>query len=93
MRSGRHVDWWKCYPVRGNGWRPHPPGQDDQPDPRFPVGAVVRLLGNPARARKVLRVEWHAIRREYSYIVETSACDRFSPYWFSAQLELAAPNV
>jgi hypothetical protein len=78
--------WWKLYPVRGNGWVPHPPTAADQPDPRFPVGAAVRLRGKPALVRRVLAVEWHWIRREFSYIVETSAARTFRPYWFAGQL-------
>ncbi len=85
-KPAKPVGWWKCYPVRGNGWNPYPTGSDDRPDSRFRVGVEVRLLGKPAQVRKVLKVEWHSIRREYSYIVETSAGSRFRPYWFAAQL-------
>jgi len=79
-------DWWKLYPVRGSRL-PYPPGPDDHPDPGFAVGTSVRLRGKPAQIRRVLQVEWHWIRREYSYIVETSA-SRFRPYWFAAQLDV-----
>ncbi|MBM3982700.1 MAG: hypothetical protein FJ304_21000 [Planctomycetes bacterium] len=78
--------WWKLYPVRGNGWVPHVRSPADHPDPRFTVGAPVRLRGKPALVRQVLAVEWHGIRREFSYIVETTAAPPFQPYWFAAQL-------
>jgi hypothetical protein len=80
--------WWKCYPERGTGRRPRVSGPDDEPDPRFPVGATVRLIDKPTQVRKILKVEWHSIHREYSYIVETSTGNRFCPYWFAAQLVL-----
>jgi hypothetical protein len=87
------VAWWKLYPVRGNGWVPHPPKSHDRPDPRFAVGAAVRLRGKPASVRRVLGVEWHGIRREFSYIVETSAPTPFRPYWFAEQLVVAEPDA
>lgn len=81
--------WWKLYPVRGNGWTPHEPQPEDRPDPRFAVGAMVRLQGKPDLVRRVLAVEWQAIRREFSYIVETSASLPFQPYWFAGQIAAA----
>src|SRR5262245_35016315 len=83
--------WWKLYPVRGCRL-PHPPGDDDRPDPRFSIGAAVRLKDKSALTRRVLEIEWHWIRREYCYIIETSAL-RFKPYWFAAQLESAAASA
>lgn len=81
--------WWMLYPVRGDGWPPHKPGPEDRPDPRFPVGATARLRGRPGAVRRVLAVEWHSIRREFAYVVETSATGSFRPYWFAAQLLVA----
>jgi hypothetical protein len=75
--------------VRGNGWGPHAPGAAERADSRFPVGTTVRLRGKPDQLRKVIQIEWHSIRREYSYVIETSARGRFRPYWFAAQLLLA----
>ena len=85
--------WWKLYPVRGNGWVPHPQSPADRPDLRFAVGAAVRLRGKPALVRRVLAVEWHWIRREFSYIVETSAAPPFQPYWFAGQLAVAGQDA
>ena len=87
----RRSPWWKLYPVRGRRL-PYPPGKDDRADPRFGVGAAIRLKGKPALVRRVLQGEWHWIRREYCYIVETSAT-RFRPYWFAAHLEVEAEEV
>jgi hypothetical protein len=88
FRQKRTPDpWWKLYPVRGCRL-PHAPGARDRPDPRLAVGAAVRLRGKPDLVRRVLEIEWHRIRREYCYVVETSAV-RFRPYWFAGQLEVA----
>ncbi len=81
--------WWKQYPVRGSR-SPYPP--DGVPDPRFVVGASVRLRGKPELIRRVLAVEWHSIRREFSYIVETTAPLPFQPYWFAEQLLVVISN-
>jgi hypothetical protein len=82
----RSTPWWQHYPVRGCR-SPTPRGEGHQPDPRLGPGTRVRLKGNPATVRRVLRAEWHSIRGEFAYIVETSA-RRFEPYWFAAQLEV-----
>lgn len=75
--------WWKQYPV-GSTRSPNAPFGD--PDPRFGVGARVRLREKPALIRRVLAVEWHSYRWEFAYIVETTALSPFQPYWFAEQL-------
>jgi hypothetical protein len=85
--------WWKLYPVRGNEWVPRSPSVADHPDPRFAVGVAVRLRGKPEQIRRVLAVEWHSIRREFSYIVETAAQQPFVPYWFAGQLAIAVQDT
>jgi hypothetical protein len=44
------------------------------------------LRGKPAAVRRVLSVDWHATRREWAFVVETSAPGGFEPYWFAGQL-------
>jgi len=51
----------------------------------------VRLIGRPARIRRVLKAEWHRHRQRFVYIVETSAPPPFEPYWFAEQLVIAPP--
>ena len=80
--------WWMFYAHRGVRY-PKPPRPEDRPEPRLHPGAQVRLRGKPMRVRRVLDVEWHAIRQQYVYIIETSA-QRFRPYWFAGQLEIVA---
>lgn len=75
--------WWKRYPNKDaiggrDAWA------SETLDPRLTVGAMVRLCGKPAKARQVLRVEWHWYRHRYVYEVEVSGC----AYWFSDQLML-----
>ena len=81
------MSWWKQYPWRGSRW-PRPIGPTDRSDPRLAPGVLVRLKGKPERLRRVLSSEWHWIRYEFVYFVETSARPPFRPYWFADQLEL-----
>jgi hypothetical protein len=78
--------WWAHYPHRGVRY-PKPAGPHDRPDPLLQPGIRVRLRGKPLLVRRVLDVQWHWIRQEYVYIVETSS-QRFQPYWFAGQLEI-----
>lgn len=80
-------DWWKHYPSASDAsdYRPEP---EDGECPVFVVGDLVRLLDRPEIPRQVLAIEWHALRHEFAYIVETSAPQGFQPYWFAAQLDL-----
>lgn len=75
--------WWKRYPHKdASGCRDA--WASETPDPRLTVGTMVRLCGKPAKARKVLSVEWHWYRHRYVYEVEVSGC----AYWFTDQLML-----
>ena len=47
------------------------------------------MKGKPDRTRRVLACEWHWIRYEFVYVVETSARKHFKPYWFADQLQVA----
>jgi hypothetical protein len=77
--------WWRHFPKIES--RPCvAPSPGDCPDPRFPVGAAVRLVGRPERVRRVLRAEWHWHRQQFVFVVETSAPLPFAPYWFAGQL-------
>ncbi len=58
------------------------------PDPRLVAGTLVRLVGKPAQARRVIKSEWHSHQRVYVYIIETTAPTPFEPYWFAEQLEV-----
>ncbi|WP_146209622.1 hypothetical protein [Vitiosangium sp. GDMCC 1.1324] len=77
--------WWKQFPRRESR-TPREPGAGDRP--ALAVGDVVRLKGRPERVRCVLAMEWHWIRYEYVYVVETTAPGGFQPYWFKDQLLL-----
>ncbi len=79
------ADWWKCYPD-SNGRHALEPGGNDMPDPRLPVGTMVRLCGKPDKARRILSLDWHRYRYRYVYKLETSGGD--VPYWFADQLIL-----
>ncbi len=84
--------WWQQFPVVE--LRPClPPLPGDCPDPRFPPGAAVRLIGYPEPLRRVLRAEWDWHRQRYVFVVETSAPPPFEPYWFARQLAKAESDV
>jgi hypothetical protein len=89
--SNNNTCWWKRYPKAGNGYPIDEPRPDNLPDPRLPIGTVVRLCAKPEKARKILRIEWHRYRYRYVYVIETSAC-AFEPYWFIDQLMLDGEN-
>lgn len=83
--------WWRQFPVIES--RPCiGPSPGDRPDPRFPLGAAVRLVGRHERVRRVLRYEWHWHRQQFVF-VETSARPPFEPYWFAAQLVGVDPDT
>src|SRR5438132_178647 len=85
-RAGRRPPpWWQRFPKRRSRL-PRDPGPGDAPDLNLPPGTLVWLRGKPDRPRRLLRAEWHAIRCQHVYIVETSAGARFAPYWFADQL-------
>ena len=85
--------WWKRYRGAASG-RPQPPGPKNVPDMRLAPGTHVRLKGKPDRVRRVIKAVWHHYRRQFVYIVETSARRPFEPYWFADQLtpEGRTPN-
>ena len=59
--------------------------------PKYHAGDRVRLRQHRERIRSVLKVEWHAHRYQWVYIIETSTSDQgsyFEPYWFEDRLEL-----
>jgi hypothetical protein len=84
--------WWKRY-TNKKSRLPYP--QPAEARPLLQVGTVVRLKGKPDRPRRVLEAQWHWIRREFVYVVETSARTTpyvFKPYWFSDQLQVEQPT-
>lgn len=83
------MGWWQRYP-RGTGSAPTPP--PDGRRPALTIGTVVRLVGKPDRVRVIHAAEWHRHRRRYVYIVETSAPNGFTPYWFADQLTVLRPT-
>jgi hypothetical protein len=78
------MKWWMS---RDPATGPRAPRQPDSGDvPEYAVGDCVRLKSRPAMVRKIVRVEWHAMRHCYVYVVETNS-ERWNPaYWFSDQL-------
>ena len=77
--------WWRQFPkIESRPCVAQSPG--DRPDPRFPIGSAVRLVGRSGRVRRVLRAEWHWHRRQFVFMVKTSAPGGFRPYWFAGQL-------
>ena len=86
------MSWWKQYPWRGSRV-PRPLGPTDSPDPKLAPGTFVRLKGKPQHLRRVLGSEWHRIRYEFVYFVETSARSPFRPYWFANQLEVVGGSA
>lgn len=83
MRNQDRSLWWKRYPDK-DAFGCRDARDSETPDPRLTVGTVVRLSGKPAKARKVLSVEWHRYRHRYVYEIEVSGF----AYWFSDQLML-----
>lgn len=77
--------WWKRHHGAASG-RPRPSEPKDVPDMRLAPGTRVRLKGKPDRVRRVIMAVWHRHRRQFVYIVETSARRPFEPYWFADQL-------
>jgi hypothetical protein len=76
--------WWMSRDPATGPDAPRRPTADDIPE--YAVGARVRIKSRPEHVRKVVRVEWHAMRHCYVYIVETSS-NRWTPaYWFSDQI-------
>jgi hypothetical protein len=77
--------WWMAHdPATGPASSRLPTDADV---PALAVGDRVRLIARPQRVRRVLRVEWHAMRHTWVYAVETSS-ERWCPaYWFREQLE------
>ena len=89
LRCAGHDRWWASFPaIESRKCRDVPFG----PPPAHAVGDRVRLKARPARARSVLKVEWHRHRYQWVYVVETTASDlgwAFEPYWFADKLETA----
>lgn len=84
--------WWRQFPkIESRRCVPQSPA--DHPDPRFPVGTLVRLVARPERVRRVLRSEWHWHRQQFVFVIETSAPLPFEPYWFAGQLAVAEPEA
>lgn len=81
------IPWWRKFPRT----LPEPPVFNPPAGslPVYSVGALVRLVDKPDRARQVLGIVWHAHCREYAYVIETSAARGFEPYWFASQLTAA----
>lgn len=85
---GRPNPWWKHFP-HTESRSPRDPTTVDQP--ALQAGDVVRLKLKPDIARRVIKVQWHAHRYEYVYVIETSARSPFEPYWFLGQLKKEPP--
>ncbi len=80
--------WWRQFKtVESLKFIEPMPG--DHPDPRLAPGVEVRLVGRPERIRRVICSKWHSHRRQFVYVVETSAPSNFEPYWFAGQLAIA----
>lgn len=85
---GQPIHWWKHFP-RTESRRRRDPTPLDRPG--LQPGEAVRLKRKPQLARRVIKVQWHAHRYEYVYVIETSARPPFEPYWFLGQLEREPP--
>lgn len=83
-----HIKWWKQFPQTELSRVPRQATFDDQPDQNLLPGTAVRIKGKPDRPRQIVRYEWHWIRYQFVYVVETSAPFGFEPYWFAEQLEV-----
>ena len=90
--TSRPGPWWRHYPGSA-GQVPLKPAESNKP--ALAVGTCVRLRGRPERLRRITGTEWHWHRREYVYVIETTASDlkkRFDPYWFLPQLIVEDPS-
>ena len=83
-----HNRWWASFPkIESRRLIPEPFG----PPPIYKIGDLVRLRLRPMLSRRVLKVEWHAHRYQWVYVIETSAMTkkcRIDPYWFADKLEI-----